>query len=218
MSRYTQHCEQLRKGKTSYLRPTSRNTSGSYSCSISSNVASILTRRPENRWWSSTITSSVPALIFCKDRRNRAWSRTGRSLRVCAPCEFSLSSIRATAIAVLSLARPYPSRLPLGIPPLSEDGVENDPMILLRCISSCSFNPDGSRSFVVMGLQADCAHEAIREAAYKLYLHPDGHQLKLLDSLLDSRQELARLCGFKTHAHRVLKGSIGEPITSGSRF
>ncbi|XP_022649309.1 mitochondrial intermediate peptidase-like isoform X3 [Varroa destructor] len=72
------------------------------------------------------------------------------------------------------------------------------------------FNRDGSENLVVSGLQADCSNELVREAAYRIYLYPDDHQLGLLDELLRSRHELARLCGFDTYAHRVLKGSIAE--------
>ncbi|OQR78552.1 mitochondrial intermediate peptidase-like [Tropilaelaps mercedesae] len=74
------------------------------------------------------------------------------------------------------------------------------------------FSRDGSENLVVSGLQADCSNEVVREAAYRIYFRPDEHQLHLLDELLESRHRLARLCGFDTYAHRVLKGSIaGTP-------
>ncbi|XP_003737717.1 mitochondrial intermediate peptidase [Galendromus occidentalis] len=72
------------------------------------------------------------------------------------------------------------------------------------------FNPNETSTFAVTGLNADSPQEAIRETTYKIFLLPDDEQMSLLDNLLESRQELAQLCGFKTHAHRVLKGSIAD--------
>lgn len=50
----------------------------------------------------------------------------------------------------------------------------------------------------------------IREAAYKLYLYPNNHQLQLLDGLLESRNQLANLVGFPTYAHRALRGTLAD--------
>uniref|UniRef100_A0A1B6C972 Peptidase M3A/M3B catalytic domain-containing protein n=2 Tax=Clastoptera arizonana TaxID=38151 RepID=A0A1B6C972_9HEMI len=63
---------------------------------------------------------------------------------------------------------------------------------------------------IVSGLYADSQNEKAREAAYKIYLHPDPHQDYLLTEMLQSRHNLAVLCGFPTFAHRALKSSIME--------
>lgn len=74
------------------------------------------------------------------------------------------------------------------------------------------FPADGD-SILVSGLFADSPNEIIREAAYKIFLFPDEHQEKLLEELLNARYQLAQLCGFKTYAHRALKGSLaGDPL------
>jgi len=51
-------------------------------------------------------------------------------------------------------------------------------------------------------LFSDAYSEAAREAAYKIYLHPDKKQDASLVELLTARHELAEVCGFPTYAHR----------------
>ncbi|XP_076046390.1 mitochondrial intermediate peptidase [Oratosquilla oratoria] len=63
---------------------------------------------------------------------------------------------------------------------------------------------------VVTGLYADSHMEITREAAYKIFLHPDPHQEYLLQELLKARHEMATLCGFPSYAHRALRGSLAE--------
>jgi mitochondrial intermediate peptidase len=41
-----------------------------------------------------------------------------------------------------------------------------------------------------------------REAAYKLFLYPEKQQEAILVEILNSRHELAQICGFETFAHR----------------
>jgi hypothetical protein len=55
---------------------------------------------------------------------------------------------------------------------------------------------------LVTGLYADSSNAMVREAAYRIYLHPDKHQEYLLSEMLTSRHELAQLCGFSTFSHR----------------
>jgi len=55
---------------------------------------------------------------------------------------------------------------------------------------------------IVTGLFSDASIEAAREAAYKIYLHPDQKQDQLLVQLLTARNELAQVCGFPSYAHR----------------
>lgn len=50
----------------------------------------------------------------------------------------------------------------------------------------------------------------VREAAYKIFLHPDKHQEDLLNNLLLCRYNLAKLVGFPTFAHRALKGTMAD--------
>lgn len=64
-----------------------------------------------------------------------------------------------------------------------------------------SFSVDGDQ-VLVTGLYADSPNAMVREAAYRIYLHPDKHQEYLLSVMLSSRHELAHLCGFPTFSHR----------------
>lgn len=62
----------------------------------------------------------------------------------------------------------------------------------------------------VTGLYTDHYSDTVREAAYKIFLHPDKHQEDLLNNLLLSRYNLAKLVGFPTFAHRALKGTMAD--------
>ena len=50
----------------------------------------------------------------------------------------------------------------------------------------------------------------VREAAYRIFLHPDQHQIEILDYLLSARNQLAKLVGFETYSHRANKGTMIE--------
>ncbi|XP_076299763.1 mitochondrial intermediate peptidase [Lasioglossum baleicum] len=63
---------------------------------------------------------------------------------------------------------------------------------------------------IVQGLYVDSSNNLIREAAYRVFLYPDKGQEYLLQELLNSRHDLARLCGFPSYAHRAVKGSTVE--------
>ncbi|XP_067008945.1 mitochondrial intermediate peptidase isoform X2 [Anabrus simplex] len=71
------------------------------------------------------------------------------------------------------------------------------------------FAIDGEQ-VLVSGLYADSPNALAREAAYRIFLYPDKHQEYLLNEMLKSRHELAKLCGFPTYSHRALKASIAE--------
>lgn len=71
------------------------------------------------------------------------------------------------------------------------------------------FAIDGD-NIVVTGLYADAHMEITREAAYKIFLHPDQHQEYLLTELLTRRHEMATICGFKSYAHRAVNSSLAE--------
>ena len=70
------------------------------------------------------------------------------------------------------------------------------------------FGVDGD-NFTVNGMYSDHINPMVREAAYKIYLHPDKHQTELLEMLLSSRDQLAKLVGFSSYAHRALGGTMG---------
>ncbi|XP_078047955.1 mitochondrial intermediate peptidase [Augochlora pura] len=67
-----------------------------------------------------------------------------------------------------------------------------------------------NNQIIVQGLYVDSTNNLIREAAYRVFLYPDKNQEYLLQELLNSRHELARLCGFPSYAHRAVKGSTVE--------
>lgn len=50
----------------------------------------------------------------------------------------------------------------------------------------------------------------MREAAYKIFLHPNTEQLSRLEELLASRNSLAQLVGYDTFAHRALQGTMAK--------
>lgn len=63
---------------------------------------------------------------------------------------------------------------------------------------------------IINGLFTDSSNALAREAAYKIFLYPDEQQEYLLKELLNSRDRLAKICGFKSYAHRALKMSTVE--------
>lgn len=63
---------------------------------------------------------------------------------------------------------------------------------------------------MVTGLFTEHPSDLVREAAYRIYLHPDETQNQLLESLLAARSELARLTGFATFSMRSLRGTMAE--------
>ncbi|CAH0381115.1 unnamed protein product [Bemisia tabaci] len=76
-----------------------------------------------------------------------------------------------------------------------------------------NFHSDGHRVYV-HGLCSESADEFVREVAYKIFLAPNPSQEHLLNELLDSRSQLAKVCGFPSYAHRVLKSNtFDDPET-----
>ncbi|KAL5005156.1 hypothetical protein ScPMuIL_018612 [Solemya velum] len=73
-------------------------------------------------------------------------------------------------------------------------------------IRNC-FSVDGD-NVTVTGLFSDHYSDVVREAAFKIFLYPDKHQLELLDSLLDVRSQLAQLVGFSTYSDRAIRGTL----------
>lgn len=70
-----------------------------------------------------------------------------------------------------------------------------------------TFVSDGD-DILISGLFADSSDPVAREMAYKLFLHPEASQERLLTEMLEARYELAKVCGFPTYAHRALRGSV----------
>ncbi|KAM4683468.1 mitochondrial intermediate peptidase isoform 3-T3 [Amazona ochrocephala] len=62
--------------------------------------------------------------------------------------------------------------------------------------------------FEISGIHLD--EEKVREAAYKIFLHPNTEQLSRLEELLASRNSLAQLVGYDTFAHRALQGTMAK--------
>ncbi|XP_018427506.1 PREDICTED: mitochondrial intermediate peptidase [Nanorana parkeri] len=71
------------------------------------------------------------------------------------------------------------------------------------------FARDG-KHLQISGLYADSPSDLVREAAYKVFLYPNGRQLTCLEELLSSRNDLAQLVGYPTFAHRALLGTIAK--------
>ena len=71
-----------------------------------------------------------------------------------------------------------------------------------------SVSPNNSALYIKEYLFLLCLQ--VREAAYKLYLYPDPHQMGLLQALLEHRFELAQLVGFPTYGHRTLRGTLAQ--------
>ena len=74
------------------------------------------------------------------------------------------------------------------------------------------------QNVTVTGLFTDHPSDLVREAAYRIYLHPDEEQTRLLESLLAARSELARLTGFTTFSTRSLRGTMAETPQLAVRF
>ncbi|KAM9566238.1 mitochondrial intermediate peptidase isoform 2-T2 [Guaruba guarouba] len=73
----------------------------------------------------------------------------------------------------------------------------------------CNFSAEGNY-LQIAGLHADCPDDLVREAAYKIFLHPNTEQLRRLEELLASRNSLAQLVGYDTFAHRALQGTMAK--------
>ncbi|MCL4132360.1 UNVERIFIED_CONTAM: hypothetical protein GTU68_064770 [Idotea baltica] len=71
------------------------------------------------------------------------------------------------------------------------------------------FAIDGN-NVVVGGMFSDSSVEMTREAAYKIFLHPEQRQEWRLSQLLQARHQMASLCGFPSFAHRAMSGSLAE--------
>ncbi|XP_066555724.1 mitochondrial intermediate peptidase [Amia ocellicauda] len=71
------------------------------------------------------------------------------------------------------------------------------------------FSIDGNY-IQIAGLHADSPDDLVREAAYKIFLYPNPELLRCLEELLACRNELAKLVGYESYAHRALKGTMAK--------
>uniref|UniRef100_A0A674BII3 Mitochondrial intermediate peptidase n=1 Tax=Salmo trutta TaxID=8032 RepID=A0A674BII3_SALTR len=79
------------------------------------------------------------------------------------------------------------------------------------------FSIDGN-SIQIGGLHADSPDELVREAAYKIFLYPNSSLLLCLDDLLTCRNELAKLVGYESFAHRALNGTMAKTPETVMKF
>uniref|UniRef100_A0A8C7DHC5 Mitochondrial intermediate peptidase n=1 Tax=Oncorhynchus kisutch TaxID=8019 RepID=A0A8C7DHC5_ONCKI len=79
------------------------------------------------------------------------------------------------------------------------------------------FSIDGN-SIQIGGLHADSPDELVREAAYKIFLFPNSSLLLCLDDLLTCRNELAKLVGYESFAHRALNGTMAKTPETVMKF
>ncbi|XP_062341917.1 mitochondrial intermediate peptidase [Osmerus eperlanus] len=80
--------------------------------------------------------------------------------------------------------------------------------VLPEHIRHC-FSIDGN-CIQIGGFHADSPDELVREAAYKIFLYPNPSLMLCLDELLACRDELAKLVGYESFAHRALKGTMAK--------
>lgn len=67
-----------------------------------------------------------------------------------------------------------------------------------------------TKNIIIKSPYLDDPDEVMRELGYKAYLSYNEEMDQCLVKLLQARKDLADLCGFKSYAHRVLKGSIAD--------
>ncbi|XP_064208659.1 mitochondrial intermediate peptidase-like isoform X1 [Anguilla rostrata] len=88
--------------------------------------------------------------------------------------------------------------------------------ILPEHIRHC-FSIDGN-CIQIGGLHADSPNDLVREAAYKVFLYPIPKLLHCLEELLACRNELAKLVGYDSFAHRALKGTMAKTPETVMKF
>ncbi|KAJ8412553.1 hypothetical protein AAFF_G00128890 [Aldrovandia affinis] len=79
------------------------------------------------------------------------------------------------------------------------------------------FSVDGN-CIQIGGLHADSPNDLVREAAYKIFLYPNPKLLHCLEELLAFRNELAKLVGYESFAHRALKGTMAKTPETVMKF
>lgn len=70
----------------------------------------------------------------------------------------------------------------------------------------------------ISGLYTDSNNPMAREMAYKIFLHPDPNQDAILTNLLQSRDQLGKICGFTSYSERALRSSTIDSPESVKQF
>ena len=83
--------------------------------------------------------------------------------------------------------------------------VPKSPVGLVECIATLyvhyvTHRFGSNKQITVHSASSDNANEHVREALYRAYNYPSEAQTKILDDLLSSRDELAKLVGFSSYA------------------
>lgn len=89
---------------------------------------------------------------------------------------------------------------------LSKDSIDRSK---LKYVPS-TYTYKKSKNIIIKSPYLDDADDVMRELGYKAYLSYNEEMDQCLVKLLQARKDLADLCGFKSYAHRVLKGSIAD--------
>ena len=72
------------------------------------------------------------------------------------------------------------------------------------------FHTEKDGTIVVRGHHFDSPSDLAREAAFKIYYSGDQEQEAILSSLVETRHQLASLCGYETFSHRAVSNSLGQ--------
>ena len=71
---------------------------------------------------------------------------------------------------------------------------------------------------MVGGHHYDSPSDLARETAFKIYHKGDKQQEMILSSLVETRHQLATLCGYETFAHRAVSNSLAQTPENISQF
>ena len=71
---------------------------------------------------------------------------------------------------------------------------------------------------MVGGHHFDSPSDLARETAFKIYYTGDREQEMILSSLVETRHQLATLCGYETFAHRAVSSSLAQTPENISQF
>ena len=71
---------------------------------------------------------------------------------------------------------------------------------------------------MVGGHHFDSPSDLARETAFKIYYTGDKQQEMILSSLVETRHQLATLCGYETFAHRAVSNSLAQTPEKISQF
>jgi len=81
-----------------------------------------------------------------------------------------------------------------------------------------SFYRERDGSVILSGQHIDSPCDATREVAYKIYYWREKGQEEILDSLLQDRYSLAKLCGYESFSARALANSLAQSPANINQF